>query len=154
MHKEPIPGEPTPARMLELPTWLIDRVSARSHRLLFEAFAGAGARGYHYRLLVALDEFGPLSQVTLGNRTGIDRSDVVAALNELAERGSVQRSPDPDDRRRNVVTITPAGVRELRALDRVVVDVQEQLLAPLSPADREAFVHLLSRLLNRDGGGA
>jgi DNA-binding MarR family transcriptional regulator len=152
MHKEPIPDEPTPTRMLELPTWLIGSVAARSHRLLSAAFAGAGARGYHYRLLVALDEFGPLSQVTLGNRTGIDRSDVVAALNELAERGSVERSPDQDDRRRNVVTITSAGVAELRELDRVVGDVQEQLLAPLSPADREELVQLLSRLLDRDGG--
>jgi DNA-binding MarR family transcriptional regulator len=134
--------------MLELPTWLIAGVSARSHRLLSEAFAGAGARGHHYRLLVALDEFGPLSQAALANRTGIDRSDVVAALNELAERRSVERSPDPDDRRRNVVTITPAGAKELRRLDRIVSGVQKELLEPLPAADRAELVRLLTRLLD------
>jgi hypothetical protein len=34
--------------------------------------------------------------------------DVVAALNELADRGLIERSPDPDDGRRNI-TITPAS---------------------------------------------
>jgi DNA-binding MarR family transcriptional regulator len=43
-----------------------------------------------------------------------DRSDVVAAITELAEQGSVERTPDPDDRRRNMVALTTAGDRQLR----------------------------------------
>jgi len=139
-----------PARVLEMPTWLISRAYARSHRLLAEGFAGAGVRGYHYRLLAALQEFGPASQAALGRRTSIDRSDVVAALNELADRGLVQRSADPDDRRRNVITITPAGRRQLRKLDQVLAGVQEKLLAPLSAADRARLIRLLNRLLEHD----
>src|SRR4051794_2913175 len=114
MEAESRKKEPAPARMLELPSWLISRIAARSQRLLSEGFARAGVRGYHYRILVALEEFGPISHVDLGGRTQIDRSDMVAALNELAARGSVERSPDPGDRRRNLVTITPAGARERR----------------------------------------
>src|SRR5262249_9477228 len=79
-----------------------------AHRLLTEKLATAGSRGYHYRLLAALQEFGPASQAMLGRRTAMDRSDVVAAVNELADRGLADRSPDPADRRRNVITITPA----------------------------------------------
>lgn len=44
----------------------------------------------------------------------MDRSDVVAALNELAGQGLVERTRDPADHRRNIVTITPAGLRALR----------------------------------------
>src|SRR6201993_1149309 len=47
------------SRILEMPSWLIGRASAHSHRLLVEGFAAAGARGYHHRLLAALEEFGP-----------------------------------------------------------------------------------------------
>jgi MarR family transcriptional regulator, lower aerobic nicotinate degradation pathway regulator len=136
-----------PSRMVELPTWLLTQTQAYSHRLLAEGFAAAGSRGYHYRLLAALEEFGPDSQAALGRRTNIDRSDVVAALNELAEQGLIQRSPDPDDRRRNVITITPAGRKQLRTLEQVLAGVQEELLAPLSAADRTRLVRLLSRLL-------
>ena len=150
MNRTPPPSDAMPARVLEMPTWLISRAYARSHRLLAEGFAGEGVRGYHYRLLAALQEFGPASQAALGRRTSIDRSDVVAALNELADRGLVQRSADPDDRRRNVITITPAGRRQLRKLDQVLAGVQEKLLAPLSAADRARLIRLLNRLLEHD----
>jgi DNA-binding MarR family transcriptional regulator len=143
-----------PSRIAELPTWLISRTYAYSHRLLTEGFASAGVRSYHYRLLAALEEFGPASQAALGRRISIDRSDVVAALNELAGRGLIERSPDPDDRRRNVVTITPAGTEQLRALDGILAGVQEQLLAPLSDAERTQLVQLLLRLLKHDAGRA
>ncbi|WP_316043476.1 helix-turn-helix domain-containing protein [Actinomadura sp. CNU-125] len=85
-------------RVRRLPSWLINVASVHSHRLVFAAFAAAGARGYHYRLLAALEEHGPASQADLGRRTGIDRSDVVAALNELAAGHHVRRTPDPADR--------------------------------------------------------
>lgn len=135
-------------RLHRLPSWLIAQASAHSHRLLSDAFAAAGARGYHYRLLTALEQLGPASQADLGRRTGIDRSDVVAALNELAAEHLVDRTPDPADRRRNIVTLTPDGARRLRNLDTVVAGVQDDLLAPLSPADRDRLVDLLARLVD------
>jgi MarR family transcriptional regulator, lower aerobic nicotinate degradation pathway regulator len=149
-REQPTADEMPFSRILEMPTWLITRTNAYSHRLLAEGFATADARGYHYRLLAALEEFGPASQAALGRRTGIDRSDVVAALNELAARGFIKRSPDPDDRRRNVVTITPAGREKLRALHQVLAGIQDKLLAPLPAADRTKLIKLLTRLLEHD----
>jgi DNA-binding MarR family transcriptional regulator len=150
MKREPPAADAMPTRVQEKPSWLITRVNAHAHRLLADGFAAAGARGYHYRLLAALDEFGPASQAALGRRTSIDRSDVVAALNELSERGLIERAPDPDDRRRNVITITAAGTKELRKLDKVLDGIQEKLLAALSPADREQLVRLLTTVLEHD----
>ncbi|MDT4946430.1 MAG: MarR family transcriptional regulator, lower aerobic nicotinate degradation pathway regulator, partial [Pseudonocardiales bacterium] len=117
---------------------------------LVDGFAAADARGYHHRLLAALEEFGPASQAALGRRTGIDRSDVVAALNELAAGGFIKRSPDPDDRRRNLIEITAAGTKQLRKLDKVLAGIQEKLLAPLTAAERAQLVRLLTRLLEHD----
>jgi MarR family transcriptional regulator, lower aerobic nicotinate degradation pathway regulator len=136
-----------PARLIEKPTWLISQTSTQAHRLLTERLATAGARGYHYRLLAALQEFGPASQAQLGRRTGMDRSDVVAALNELAGRGLVERTLDAADRRRNIITITPAGTAHLQRLDGLLADVQDELLAPLSGRERELLIRLLTRVL-------
>jgi DNA-binding MarR family transcriptional regulator len=119
-----------------------------AHRLLTDKLAAAGSRGYHYRLLAALQEFGPSSQASLGRHTGMDRSDVVASVNELAGRGLVNRSPDPADRRRNVITITPAGVAHLRRLEELLDGVQEELAAPLSPAERHELIRLLTQILD------
>jgi DNA-binding MarR family transcriptional regulator len=129
------------------PTWLISETSRHAHRLLTDKLATVGARGYHSRILAVLEEFGPASQASLGRHAGMDRSDVVAAVNDLAARGMVERSPDPADGRRNIVSITPAGAALLRQLDALLTEVQDELLAPLSPAERESLVRLLSKVL-------
>ena len=141
----------TPARLKAKSTWLISQVAARSHGLLTERLAAAGARGYHYRLLAALAEFGPSSQASLGRRTRMDRSDVVAAVGELAAEGLVERAADPADRRRNVVTLTPRGTVRLERLDQVLAAVQDELLAPLSGAERAELARLLTRVLDSPG---
>ena len=138
-----------PARLRDRPTWLISRVFARSSGLLnagFEAH-GSGLRGYHYRLLAALDEWGPASQADLGRSTGIDRSDVTAALAELESRNLIERTVDPENKRRNIVTLTPEGVERLDELDLVVGTIQDELLAPLTATQRRQFITLISRLL-------
>jgi len=137
------------SRLDSLPTWLLSRSSARAHQLLAGALTAVDSRGYDYRLLAALEELGPASQATLGRRAEIDRSDVVAALEELESKDLVERAPDPDDGRRRIVTITAAGKRRLRKLDKVVASVQDDLLAPLSGAEREELVRLLGRLEER-----
>lgn len=113
---------------------------------------GAGARRYHYALLAAAEEYGPSSQADLGRRTGIDRSDMVATVNNLAERRLLERAPDPEDRRRNVITITPAGRRELTHLDGLLAAAQDEFLAPLPEADRRNLIDLLTRLVDHHRG--
>lgn len=143
----------SPSRLNALPSWLITQLAVHAHRLASAGFAGVGARGYHYRLLAALRELGPASQAELGRRCNIDRSDVVAAINELAGQDYVERAPDPADRRRNIVTLTPAGERQLARLDEAVADVQDELLAPLDPGERSELILLLARVLEHHTRG-
>ena len=142
----------TPALLREKPTWLISQVSAHAHRLLTERLATAGARGYHFRLLAALEEYGPASQASLGRRTGLDRSDVAAAVNELTSQELTERVTDQTDRRRNIITITAAGRAHLRRLNALLADVQDELLAPLSPGERQALAGTLTRVLDHHAG--
>jgi DNA-binding MarR family transcriptional regulator len=146
----------SPTRLRSLPSRLLNLAALTAGRLGDRALADADSRRYHYALLAALAEFGPASQATLGRRTGIDRSDIVANVNELAGRGLVDRSPDPSDRRRNIVSITPVGTRQLTKLDRLLADVQDELLVPLSAGERAELVRLLTRVVDhharRDSG--
>ncbi|WP_427921876.1 MarR family winged helix-turn-helix transcriptional regulator [Streptomyces sp. cg40] len=149
MPAHPVQPGRTPDRLKDRPTWLVSRAYARSTALLTAGFEarGDGLRSYHYRLLAALEQWGPASQADLGRDTGIDRSDVTAALTELEARGLVERRVDPDHRRRNIVTITPQGVDVLLVLDAVVDQIQDDVLAPLTAAQRRQFISLMSRLL-------
>jgi DNA-binding MarR family transcriptional regulator len=142
-------GDELPARLRAMPTWLISQVETRAHRLLTERLGAEGSRGYHFRLLAALAEFGPSSQASLGRRTAMNRSDVVTAVSELVDRGLAERAGDPADRRRNIVTMTPAGQARLGRLDGVLAEVQDELLAPLSAPERSELAQLLTRVLGQ-----
>lgn len=137
-----------PSRLRALPSWLLNQAAVPADSLVSAALASAQARRYDYKVLAALDEYGPASQATLGRRSGIDRSDMVATLNELTERGFVERAPDPADRRRNVVTLTRNGRGHLGKLDRLVAGAQDELVAPLSSRERAQLVDLLTRIVD------
>ena len=110
-------------------------------------FGVGGARRYHYRLLATLAEFGPASQASLGRRTGIDRSDVVAAINELAADGYVDRSPDPDDGRRNIITLTASGRRQHKRLADLVARPRTRSSPRCRPPNATQLAKLLAKVL-------
>ncbi|WP_327140867.1 MarR family winged helix-turn-helix transcriptional regulator [Nocardia sp. NBC_01327] len=134
-------------RLRALPTRLVGQVAILANRATERALEATGSRRYHYALLATLDELGPGSQAEVGRRTGIDRSDVVAAVNELADRGFVHRTPDPADRRRNVLTLTAAGADHLADLDTRLEVAQSELLPGFTAAERANFVLTLTRIL-------
>ncbi|MFF0448168.1 MarR family winged helix-turn-helix transcriptional regulator [Streptomyces sp. NPDC004609] len=142
------PSKETPAGWEGLPSWLLTQTANHAHRLVADGFSSVGARGYHYRLLATLEAFGPASQAELGRRSRIHVSDMVATINELADGNLVERALDPSDRRRNIISLTAAGKRRLRRLEKPLAESQEELLAPLSPEDRQRLTELLSRLLD------
>lgn len=138
-------------RLWQQPSWLLNMVSARANRLVSNQFGQPGIRRA-YALLAGLEEFGPISQAELGRRLGVDRSDIVTALNQLVREGLAVRAPDAGDRRRNAIQITPAGVSTLLALDDRLDQAQAALLEPLGPDERAQFKRLLQRLLEHHTG--
>jgi MarR family transcriptional regulator, lower aerobic nicotinate degradation pathway regulator len=139
-----------PSRLRELPSWLSGQVARKAGRLVTDALAQEGARRPHFTVLTSLAEQGPASQATVGRRLWIDRSDLHAILNELERDGLIDRVRDEQDRRRNVVQLTPRGTATLKRLDKRVDAAQRALLAPLSAADRRQLRRLLE--LIADGG--
>jgi MarR family transcriptional regulator, lower aerobic nicotinate degradation pathway regulator len=133
-------------RFAHRPSWQLSAVAQRSHQLLAAALAERGRRGYDYRVLAALEEFGELHQAAIGRHAGLDPSDVTQAVRDLETSGDLTRRPSNDDRRRMVIALTSAGQRTLRVLDAALDEAQAVLLAPLGTAQREAFLRCLEVL--------
>jgi DNA-binding MarR family transcriptional regulator len=106
----------------------------------------AGFELYDYSVLAILAEGDRETQGTIASVLGVDPSRLVALLDSLEERGLIMRQRDPHDRRRHVVSITPAGKRELGKIRALVGKVEEDFFAPLDERDRKAFHELLLRL--------
>src|SRR4051812_36657614 len=135
-----------PHRLSGTVVWLLGRAAQRGHTLARERLEAGGIRKWHYAVLAALQEFGEQSQADIGRRLGLDRSDMVAVLNDLQADDYVTREPDPADRRRNVVTISDAGAAALARFDRLVAEADGLLLADLTAAERDHLVALLARI--------
>ncbi|MDO8186697.1 MarR family transcriptional regulator [Conexibacter sp. JD483] len=139
-----------PPRLLRtLPSWLLNRAAAAASAQVNAALAHERVRRHHFTVLLALSEGGPASQAALGRRLGIDRSDMAAVVAELERDELIARERDPHDRRRNVVTLTPAGAAALARLQQRVVAAQEALLTPLSADERAELARLLSRIVEQ-----
>ena len=140
------PQSHPPRRLTQLTSWLLSQVAAQSHRLVVQGLAEVGMRKHHFTVLYALREQGAVSQADLGRRLGIDRSDLHLVLSELERDGLIERIRNENDRRRNVVDITAAGVETLTGLDQQVLHLHEVLLEPLSAAERQDFLRSLTKL--------
>ncbi|MGW4688040.1 MarR family winged helix-turn-helix transcriptional regulator [Streptomyces sp. NPDC004244] len=133
-------------RIQSLPTWLVGRVAARGRGMVADAIAAEGLKLMHHAVLAATAEYGPVTQADLGRRLAVDPKDMVGTLNHLQKEGLVLRAPHPSDRRKNVVTVTPAGTAVLSRCGTLAEAANAELLAPLTPDERKQLMTLLTRL--------
>ncbi|NUS14007.1 MAG: winged helix-turn-helix transcriptional regulator [Streptomyces sp.] len=137
---------PAPSRIRVLPSWLLGRAAARGRGLVAEALARHDMKMWHHVVLSAVADLGPVAQAELGRTVALDPKDMVGILTDLQAAGLVVRAPDPADRRKNAVSLTAAGWERLAECTRAGERANDELLAPLSAAEREQFLEMLRRV--------
>lgn len=104
--------------------------------------------------LATIDCHGPLTPSELAARERIQRPTATRVLARLEDAGLVERTPDPDDRRSSLVSITPEGRALLAAVrDRKDLYLAQQLdrLSPEDVAALDRAAGILERMLEEDG---
>ncbi|WP_405649820.1 MarR family winged helix-turn-helix transcriptional regulator [Streptomyces sp. NBC_00019] len=139
------------AAIRSLPSWLLGRAAARGRALVAEALAVEGLKMWHHVVLSAVRDLAPVAQADLGRSVGLDPKDLVGVLNDLQSAGLVVREPDSKDRRKNAVSPTEEGARLLKRCEKAARAANNELLAPLSAAERERFMGLLIRISGTEG---
>jgi len=123
------------------------RAHQRATAIFINGIADAQLTPTQWAALVTLHTCGPLSQNQLGRLTFMDPATTQGVIVRLAERGLVDRVPDPHDRRRTSVRLTPVGeAAVLQNLSRAH-EITARTLEPLSPEEQQELLRLLSRLM-------
>lgn len=123
------------------------RAAARLAKVSGSALAEADLTLPQYRVLVFLVARGrPATHVAA--LLGVTPSTVTSVVDGLVGRGLVDRSSDPDDRRRVVLSLTTDGERAVHQGDRVVGAALDRLLGRLEPDEAESALVGLE-LLNK-----
>jgi len=106
----------------------------------------SGINARELGVLQFLDGREPESQQQAAARLGIDRTTMVGLLDSLEGNGLVARRPDAEDRRRNVVVLTDAGLEKLREATLASDAAEQELLAPLDELEAAQLRTLLERV--------
>ena len=99
-----------------------------------------------YAVLLALGEHPTRTQTALAATIGADKTRVIPVLDELQDRGLIERHRDPADRRARLLSVTPSGKRLRESVQRDIQRREERLLSRLPPGDRAAFLRALRAL--------
>jgi DNA-binding MarR family transcriptional regulator len=87
-----------------------------------------------------------LAQFELSRRIGIENSSSTAAIDQLEQRGLIQRRRDPKDRRRVIVTLTVAGQKLERPLNECAIAVNRQARSNISQEEIAALFHTVEKI--------
>ena len=138
-----------PEELVGSATFLLKRLGYAAKEQAMDAYDQVGLHPYHHAVLIALKEGAHDTQGAIADELGYDRGQLVGLLDELEERGLVERRRDPNDRRRQLVRITAHGKRMLTSLRALARRVEADFLAPLSDAERAQLHSLLVRLAEK-----
>ncbi|SRR6266545_2146349 len=145
-HEDGAPGWP-PEPLAGRLGFLLKHAQLRLAEISAPALAPYGINGRHLAVLSVLADGDLLSQQEAARRLAIDRTTMVALIDELEHKRLVARHPHPADRRKNVVDLTAEGRDVFDRAGRASEDAERRFLAPLDDAAARALRDALHRIV-------
>jgi DNA-binding MarR family transcriptional regulator len=130
--------------------YLLKQAHQRFLILATEAIAPLGIDTRQWAVLNYLTEERGYSQGEVAQRLGVDRTTMVALVDELQHKGLVAREPHPEDRRKNRVELTLEGRDVLKRGAPCIDDAERRFLAVLSQAGTRQFRSALQAVTRSD----
>ena len=116
------------------------------HATIFAREIRTGLTPTQWAALSKLTETGPCSQNQLGRLTAMDVATIKGVIDRLTARGLTETSPDPEDGRRLLVSLTRAGQQLAEKAVPNAIAISRETLAPLDTKERETLMALLGKL--------
>jgi DNA-binding MarR family transcriptional regulator len=141
----------TPPRGTDSPAFLLAQLGAYAASKFAERLGALDLSPPHAGILRAVSASGGISQQALADHLRILPSRLVILIDQLEERGMLERRADPADRRSYALHLTEQGSETLKSIGRLARDHQEALLVTLTTDERETLASLLRRVAEQQG---
>jgi DNA-binding MarR family transcriptional regulator len=126
--------------------FLLSQVGAHASARFAERLEPLGLKPAHAGVLRVVADADGLSQQALGEKLGLFPSRLVGVLDELEQRGLVERRDSPADRRSYALYLTRAGREILEQIGRIGYEHQDLLCAALNESERAQLAGFLRRI--------
>lgn len=140
---------PPDPRLRHFPGHLFRRLHQIAVAKFTEEMDGFGLTPLQWAALDAIQRKPGVDQSALSRDIALDTSTVAGVIYRLEGRGLVERRASPSDRRLRILYLTEDGQRLLEQATPLVVDMQDWLLQPLSPAERPQFMAMMMKIVHR-----
>jgi MarR family transcriptional regulator, transcriptional regulator for hemolysin len=107
----------------------------------------AGGTAGPMPVFFALADGGTMSQTALARWASVEQPTMANTLNRMERDGLITRTPDPEDRRSALVSLTKLGSQRADEALASAQEVNALALSTLKPGEREAFFALLRRVI-------
>lgn len=91
-----------------------------------------------------------IAQIEIGNQLGIDKASVVTLVDRMEDAGWVTRKRSTDDRRRQGIFLTPAGIKTCRSLRKEMIEHERKFVSRYTDQELRTLIALLRRLHDSD----
>jgi DNA-binding MarR family transcriptional regulator len=149
MTEERINGDRAPSTL----AFLLSQVGIHASRQFGERIATVGLNPPLFRVLNLVDAAEGRSQQAIGRAIEVPASRMVALVDELEQRGLVERRPDPGDRRVRALYLTAKGRKTLTRGRELAKQHEEELTRGLEAADRKRLLDLLQKMVDEQAIG-
>lgn len=129
--------------------FLLAQVGQHAADMFAERISSVGLTPPQAGILRAISQEPGQSQQALGTHLGLLPSRVVAFIDDLEERGCLERRRNPTDRRLHSLHLTPHGEELMKKLSALAREHEHQLTAGLSPQQRSALQEALRTIANQ-----
>lgn len=123
----------------------------RTHQLSVAVFTSITAKfdltPFQFAMLNALRDESGQDQITLAGKLAFDAATSGSVIARLESKGFLRRESDPQDKRRKLLAVTPAGEKMVLEMKAAVEQVQNRITAPLSDAEAAELTRLLTKLI-------
>jgi DNA-binding MarR family transcriptional regulator len=144
MATESIAGDRAPSTL----AFLLSQVGIHASRRFAERIAEVDLNPPLFRILNLIDAAEGRSQQAIGEAIQIPPSRMVALVDELEDRGLVERRPDPGDRRVRALYLTRKGRTSLIRGRELAAAHEEELTRGMNAADRARLIKLLQKMVD------
>jgi DNA-binding MarR family transcriptional regulator len=144
-------NESSKARGAASPAFLLAQVGAHAAAKFAERLGPLGLTPAHVGSMRIITASPGSSQQQVAERLGMFPSRFVALVDELQDRGLVERRENANDRRTYILHVTQQGKDVLQSVGKVARDHQEALLAALTKDERDLLASLLLRVADQQG---
>jgi DNA-binding MarR family transcriptional regulator len=132
---------------------LIRRLHQQSTNIFVQRTLAAGfdLTPVQFAALDAIHAHPATDQAHVAELIGYDRATIGGVIDRMERKGWIRRVVSERDRRARELSLTAKGSRVRSALQPIVHDLQQDILRPLSDADRECFISLVGQVVWHHG---